>query len=162
MVHEASIRGSVSEAKNVPVTIPAEYSDYTDVFPSDSAAELPEPTGTPILFIYKKNGSLRLCVDYRGLITIKNRYPLPLIDELPSWSKCRFRRQVVRFLGKIAAPLTSMLRTSLLTDSLTSVAQIVVKYDGVDGGGGGGKSVKKSSKFEKPQKPEISHLGLFR
>ncbi len=39
------------------------------------------PADAPILFIKKKDGSLRLCVDYRGLnkITKKNRYPLPLI-----------------------------------------------------------------------------------
>ena len=52
-----------------------------------------------------------------------------------------------------------MLRTSLLMDSSTQAAQIVVKYDGLDGSGGGGKSVKKSSKVEKPQKPEKS-IGL--
>ncbi|SOV04760.1 uncharacterized protein UDID_17177 [Ustilago sp. UG-2017a] len=42
------------------------------------------PAASPILFVKKKDGSLRLCVDYRGLnrITIRNRYPLPLIDEL--------------------------------------------------------------------------------
>lgn len=42
------------------------------------------PAGYPILFVPKKNGKLRLCVDYRQLndITIKNRYPLPLIKEL--------------------------------------------------------------------------------
>ncbi|KAI0992792.1 hypothetical protein K3495_g15392, partial [Podosphaera aphanis] len=41
------------------------------------------PAGAPVLFVKKKDGSLRLCVDYRGLneITIKNRYPLPLIRE---------------------------------------------------------------------------------
>ena len=41
------------------------------------------PADAPILFVKKKNDSLRLCVDYRGLnaLTIKNRYPLPLIDE---------------------------------------------------------------------------------
>jgi len=39
------------------------------------------PAVAPILFVKKKDGSLRLCVDYRGLnkITKKNRYPLPLI-----------------------------------------------------------------------------------
>jgi RNase H-like domain found in reverse transcriptase/Reverse transcriptase (RNA-dependent DNA polymerase)/Integrase zinc binding domain/Chromo (CHRromatin Organisation MOdifier) domain len=42
------------------------------------------PAGAPILFIKKKDGNLRLCVDYRGLngITVKNRYPLPLISEM--------------------------------------------------------------------------------
>ena len=39
--------------------------------------------GAPILFVKKKDGSLRFCVDYRGLnkITLKNKYPLPLISE---------------------------------------------------------------------------------
>ena len=42
------------------------------------------PAGAPILFAKKKDGSLRLCVDYRGLndVTVKNRYALPLIHEL--------------------------------------------------------------------------------
>ncbi len=42
------------------------------------------PAGAPILFVKKKDGSLRLCVDYRGLnsITVKNRYALPLIPDL--------------------------------------------------------------------------------
>ena len=42
------------------------------------------PCGAPILFAKKPDGGLRLCIDYRGLnkITIKNRYPLPLIGEL--------------------------------------------------------------------------------
>jgi hypothetical protein len=41
------------------------------------------PAGAPILFIKKGNGSLFLCVDYRGLNegTIKNCYPLPLLHE---------------------------------------------------------------------------------
>ena len=42
------------------------------------------PSSAPILFIKKKDGSLRLAVDYRGLnrITRKDRYPLPLIPDL--------------------------------------------------------------------------------
>ena len=50
------------------------------------------PTGAPILFNKKPDGSFCLCVDYWGLnnLTIKNRYPLPLISELLdrlSWAK---------------------------------------------------------------------------
>ena len=39
--------------------------------------------GAPILFVRKRDGSLCLCVDYQGLnnLTIKNRYPLPLIGK---------------------------------------------------------------------------------
>jgi hypothetical protein len=42
------------------------------------------PAGYPIIFVPKKDGSLRLCVDYRHLnsITIKDRHPLPLIHEI--------------------------------------------------------------------------------
>nr|GEY75286.1 putative reverse transcriptase domain-containing protein [Tanacetum cinerariifolium] len=42
------------------------------------------PWGTPVLFVKKKDGSMRLCIDYRELnkITIRNRYPLPRIDDL--------------------------------------------------------------------------------
>ena len=42
------------------------------------------PWGAPVLFVKKKDGTLRLCIDYRELnkITIKNKYPLPRIDDL--------------------------------------------------------------------------------
>ena len=41
------------------------------------------PWGSPVLFVKKKDGTLRMCVDYRPLneVTIKNKYPLPRIDE---------------------------------------------------------------------------------
>lgn len=41
------------------------------------------PWGAPILFVKKKDGSMRMCVDYRALnkVTIRNKYPLPRIDE---------------------------------------------------------------------------------
>ncbi len=42
------------------------------------------PWGAPVLFQKKKDGTFRLCIDFRGLnqCTIKNKYPLPRIDEL--------------------------------------------------------------------------------
>jgi hypothetical protein len=42
------------------------------------------PWGGPVLFVTKKDGSMRMCIDYRSLneVTIKNKYPLPRIDDL--------------------------------------------------------------------------------
>ena len=42
------------------------------------------PWGAPVLFVKKKDVSMRLCIDYRELnkVTIKNKYPLPRIDDL--------------------------------------------------------------------------------
>jgi hypothetical protein len=42
------------------------------------------PWGAPVLFVPKKDGGLRMCIDYRALnkLTVKNRYPLPRIEDL--------------------------------------------------------------------------------
>ena len=42
------------------------------------------PWGTLVLFVRNKDGSLRMCIDYRQLnkVTIKNKYPIPRIDDL--------------------------------------------------------------------------------
>ncbi|GKA99006.1 putative reverse transcriptase domain-containing protein, partial [Tanacetum coccineum] len=42
------------------------------------------PWGAPVLFVKKKDGSFRMCINYRKLnkLTVKNRYPLPRIDDL--------------------------------------------------------------------------------
>ncbi|GJR35303.1 putative reverse transcriptase domain-containing protein [Tanacetum coccineum] len=72
--------------------------DITDVFPEDLSmttmtTKLQDkgfirpshsPWGAPVLFVKKKDGSFRMCIDYRELnkLTVKNRYPLPRIDDL--------------------------------------------------------------------------------
>lgn len=41
------------------------------------------PWGSPVCFLMKKDGSIRMCIDYQQLnmVTIRNKYPLPIIDE---------------------------------------------------------------------------------
>nr|GEZ81262.1 transposon Ty3-G Gag-Pol polyprotein [Tanacetum cinerariifolium] len=55
-----------------------ELSDKGFIRPSSS------PSGAPVLFVKKKDESFRMCIDYRELnkLTVKNRYPLPRIDDL--------------------------------------------------------------------------------
>ena len=59
------------------------------------------PIASPVFFIKKKDGSLRLVQDYRALnaITIKNKYPLPLISELINklQGACYFTKLDVRW-----------------------------------------------------------------
>ena len=59
--------------------------------------ESKSPFGAPILFVKKKDGTMRMCIDYRALnnITIKNAYPLPRIEELFD------RLQGARYFSKI-------------------------------------------------------------
>nr|GFC87255.1 retrotransposon protein, putative, Ty3-gypsy subclass [Tanacetum cinerariifolium] len=55
-----------------------ELSDKGFIRPNSS------PWGAPVLFVKRKDGSFRLCINYRELnkLTVKNRYPLPRIDDL--------------------------------------------------------------------------------
>jgi hypothetical protein len=54
------------------------------------------PWGAPVIFVPKKDGTQRLCVDYRALneVTVKNKYPLPRIDDLfdQLWGACVFSK----------------------------------------------------------------------
>jgi hypothetical protein len=55
-----------------------ELQDKSFICPSSS------PWGTLVIFVDKKDGTQRMCVDYQSLneVTIKNKYPLPIIDDL--------------------------------------------------------------------------------
>ncbi|GKD28972.1 putative reverse transcriptase domain-containing protein, partial [Tanacetum coccineum] len=76
-VARAPYRLALSEMKELADQL-QELSDKGFIRPSLS------PWGAPVLFVKKKNGSLRMCIDHRELnkLTVKNRYPLPRIDDL--------------------------------------------------------------------------------
>nr|GEU30313.1 putative reverse transcriptase domain-containing protein [Tanacetum cinerariifolium] len=99
------------------------------VAPVAQAPPSSSPWGAPVLFVKKKDGSFRMCIDYRKLnkLTMKNRYPLPRIDDLfdqlqgkeyeghlmlilkllkeeelyDKFSKCKFWLSKVQFLGHV-------------------------------------------------------------
>ena len=54
-----------------------------ELIESDFIRPSTSPWGAPVLFVKKKDGSLRMCIDYKMLnsVTIKNKYPLPRIDD---------------------------------------------------------------------------------
>ena len=72
---------SIPPYQMAPVSLMVQLKDLVDkgfIRPSIS------PWGAPVLFVKKKDGSLRMCIDYCQLnkVTIKNNYPLPRIDDL--------------------------------------------------------------------------------
>nr|GEZ23132.1 putative reverse transcriptase domain-containing protein [Tanacetum cinerariifolium] len=76
-VAKSPYRLAPSEMKELSAQL-QELQDKGFIRPSHS------PRGAPILFVKKKDGALRMCIDYKELnkLTIKNRYPLPRIDDL--------------------------------------------------------------------------------
>ncbi|KAL0544030.1 hypothetical protein IC582_019141 [Cucumis melo] len=77
LISRAPYRMAPAELKELKVQL-QELLDKGFIRPSVS------PWGAPVLFVKKKDGSMRLCIDYRELnkVTVKNRYPLPRIDDL--------------------------------------------------------------------------------
>nr|GFA05827.1 putative reverse transcriptase domain-containing protein [Tanacetum cinerariifolium] len=73
----ATYRLAPSEMKELSEQL-RELSKKCFIRPSSS------PWGAPVLFVKKKDGSFQMCIDYKELnkLTIKNRYPLPRIDDL--------------------------------------------------------------------------------
>ncbi|GJV28578.1 putative reverse transcriptase domain-containing protein [Tanacetum coccineum] len=76
-VAHASYRLAPSELQELSTQL-QELSDNGFIRPSSS------PWGAPVLFVKKKDGSFRMCIDYRELnkLMVKNRYPLSRIDDL--------------------------------------------------------------------------------
>ena len=76
-ISKAPYRMAPLELKELKVQL-QEMLDKSFVRPSVS------PWGAPMLFVKKKDGTLRLCIDYRELnrVTVKDKYPLPRIDDL--------------------------------------------------------------------------------
>ncbi|KAL0536830.1 hypothetical protein IC582_025792 [Cucumis melo] len=76
-ISQAPYRMAPSELKELKMQL-QELVDKGYIRPTVS------PWGAPVLFVKKKDGTLRLCIDYRQLnkVTIRNKYPLPRIDDL--------------------------------------------------------------------------------
>ncbi|GKE44458.1 putative reverse transcriptase domain-containing protein, partial [Tanacetum coccineum] len=76
-IARAPYRLAPSEMKELSEQL-KELSEKCFIRPSSS------PWGAPVLFVKKKDGSFRMCINYRELnkLTVKNRYPLPRIDDL--------------------------------------------------------------------------------
>ncbi|GJX96028.1 putative reverse transcriptase domain-containing protein [Tanacetum coccineum] len=92
-IKETGDKSKKKQLQDVPIV-----KNFPEVFPEDLPGTSPtdklsdkgfirpssSPWGAPVLFVKKKDGSLRMCIDYRELnkLTVKNRYPLPRIDDL--------------------------------------------------------------------------------
>ncbi|KAL0147274.1 hypothetical protein M9458_057420, partial [Cirrhinus mrigala] len=123
---------SVKVDSPIPDNIPPEYHDLTEAFSKIFPLSQPETdtmkayieeevakgfivpstsaASAGFFFVKKKDGSLRPCIDFRGLndITVKYRYPLPLMP--PALEQLRSARRFIRNFSSIAAPLTSMVK----------------------------------------------------
>nr|GEV61317.1 putative reverse transcriptase domain-containing protein [Tanacetum cinerariifolium] len=106
-VAQAPYRSAPSEMKELSDKL-KELADKAFIRPSSS------PWGAPVLFVKKKDGSFRMCIDYQELnkLTIKNRYPLPRINDfhgihvdpakiesIKDWASPKTAMEIRQFLG---------------------------------------------------------------
>ncbi|GKB48131.1 putative reverse transcriptase domain-containing protein [Tanacetum coccineum] len=125
LVARAPYRLALTELQELSTQL-QELSDKGFIRPSSS------PWGAPVLFFKKKNGSFRMCIDYRELnkLTVKNRYPLLRIDDLFDqlqgsrvYSKIDLRsglaghyRRFIEGFSKIAKPMTNLTQKNVKFD----------------------------------------------
>ncbi|KAJ8899271.1 hypothetical protein K2173_017306 [Erythroxylum novogranatense] len=75
---------SIPPYRMTPVELKELKTQLQELFEKGFIRPSVSPWGAPVLFVKKKDGTLRLCIDYRQLnrVTVKNEYPLPRIDDL--------------------------------------------------------------------------------
>ncbi|KAL0533706.1 hypothetical protein IC582_027747 [Cucumis melo] len=82
------VPGAKSPGKNAYRMMPPELAEFRkqldELLNAGFIRPAKAPYGAPVLFQKKKDGSLRLCIDYRVLnkLTVRNKYPLPIIADL--------------------------------------------------------------------------------
>ncbi|GJZ88376.1 putative reverse transcriptase domain-containing protein [Tanacetum coccineum] len=106
------VRDFLEELTGLPPTRQVEF--QIDLMPGAAPGFIrhrSSPWGAPVLFVKKKDGSFRMCIDYRELnkLAVKNRYPLPRIDDLfdqlqgsSVYSKIDLRSVCKSYLDKFA------------------------------------------------------------
>ncbi|GJX27495.1 putative reverse transcriptase domain-containing protein [Tanacetum coccineum] len=86
--HIDLIHGAMPVAKSTYHLAPTELQELSNQLKELQEKSFIRPSSSPwgalVLFVKKKDGSFRMCIDYRELnkLTVKNRYPLPRIDDL--------------------------------------------------------------------------------
>ncbi|GJX03412.1 putative reverse transcriptase domain-containing protein [Tanacetum coccineum] len=128
--------------RQVEFQIDLELSDKGFIRPSSS------PWGAPVLFVKKKDGSFRMCIDYQELnkLTVKNRYPLPRIDDLfdqlqrasrdppqiesiKDWASPKSPTEIRQFLGLVGYYRRFIKGFSKIAKPMTKLTQKKVKFE---------------------------------
>ena len=83
-LHPGTLPISMTSHRMVPVELQELRVQLHELLDKGFIRPSTSPWGAPVLFVKKKDKTLRLCIDYRQLnkVMIKNRYPLPRIDNL--------------------------------------------------------------------------------